>query len=239
MAELTGLVRRLLFWKRKSEGSSDTLLRALLESSAFTLADWRYVPAEETRSRIEWTFMYSYRGEGWPLHSNSAHNVGNDLRAAYHSAWTEAMVALGLTAEEMTPEERAILESRKDRAHQDARAFLESYFQSIWGGMRKEPPQPSMASVRARMETWINLRANAYNEALEILGKDAKLKWVLGPTEHCSTCLKMSGHVHRASTWARYARPQHPELACGGWRCQCELIPTTEPVTPGHPPGMP
>jgi hypothetical protein len=97
------------------------------------------------------------------------------------------------------------------------------------------------AAVEQRARLWCNRWLDAYNEGMQIGAKDGKLKWVMGPTEHCSTCLKLSNRVYRASTWARYdIHPQHPEnLECKGYQCQCFFVPTNEPLTPGRPPNVP
>ena len=68
---------------------------------------------------------------------------------------------------------------------------------------------------------------------------DQKFKWVLGPTEHCSTCAKLAGLVHRGSQWRNYVLPQNPpneQLECGGWNCRCSLEPTTERASRRYPP---
>jgi hypothetical protein len=46
--------------------------------------------------------------------------------------------------------------------------------------------------------------------------------WHVGNTEHCVDCLALDGVTLTASEWAGLGiRPQSPDLACGGWRCQC------------------
>jgi hypothetical protein len=63
---------------------------------------------------------------------------------------------------------------------------------------------------------------------------DGKFKWVLGPTEHCTTCAKLEGLVKRGSWWRDNVLPQNPpneKLECGGWRCQCNLEATDQRVS--------
>lgn len=87
---------------------------------------------------------------------------------------------------------------------------------------------------------WVNLWVNRYrdmkNMAKTMACKDAKLIWIYGDTQHCSTCLALHGKVKRASYWRERVQPQQPpnsKLECGGWRCQCTLQPTDKPLSKG------
>src|SRR3972149_10293166 len=62
-----------------------------------------------------------------------------------------------------------------------------------------------------RGQLWINLYNQASNQARQMACGDKKMKWVIGSTikVHCSTCLKLSNRVYRASIWKKYdIRPQ-------------------------------
>jgi len=94
-----------------------------------------------------------------------------------------------------------------------------------------------LEALISRADMW----ANRYNEAQNLgqitTGADLKYQWVLGNTEHCETCLRMSGKIKRGSTWsASPIQPQSSSLACGGYRCQCALVPTDLPMSPGRLP---
>lgn len=54
---------------------------------------------------------------------------------------------------------------------------------------------------------------------------ELRLVWRLGNTEeHCTDCATLDGQAMTVSEWrAAGIRPQHPDLACGGWRCDCRL----------------
>jgi len=95
--------------------------------------------------------------------------------------------------------------------------------------------------IFSRLDLWVNALEQTQSVAKERFGSDKKLKWELGATEkHCASCLKLNGHVHRASQWqAADVRPQSPSLECGGWRCDCSLEVTDEPCTPGPVPSIP
>ncbi len=55
---------------------------------------------------------------------------------------------------------------------------------------------------------------------------DKWYQWQLGATErHCTDCARFNGQIHRASDWrAAGIRPQSPDLECGGWNCDCQLV---------------
>jgi hypothetical protein len=61
--------------------------------------------------------------------------------------------------------------------------------------------------------------------------EDPRYIWRIGSTiEHCVDCLDMDGQSHTASEWeAAGIRPQSPDLACGGYNCDCSLVLTDEP----------
>lgn len=88
-----------------------------------------------------------------------------------------------------------------------------------------------------RAGMWANRYQEAFNLAKTISCADRKLKWNLGPTEHCEDCARLAGKVKRASIWRDAdIRPQMPRLACSGRWCQCSLDPTDEHGTPGRLP---
>ena len=90
-----------------------------------------------------------------------------------------------------------------------------------------------------KLDLWALRYADVAGRARITTGKDKKYKWVLGPTEHCTTCAKLANLVHRGSQWRNYVLPQNPpneQLECGGWRCQCALVETSERASRRYPP---
>ena len=95
-----------------------------------------------------------------------------------------------------------------------------------------------------RANTWINQYNSVKNAAAVSAAGDRKMMWVLGATEeHCTSCLKLNKKVKRATFWQkRGIRPQNApneSLECGGWKCDCDLVPTDEPLSRGPLPGLP
>ena len=78
----------------------------------------------------------------------------------------------------------------------------------------------------SRADMWANRYNDVVNQAI-IATKEQKLLWVYGDTDHCDTCLALNGIVAWASEWEESGvKPQGNMLQCGGWNCQCEIIPT-------------
>lgn len=89
-----------------------------------------------------------------------------------------------------------------------------------------------------RAELWANRYKDAKNKAKGMACSDKKLQWQIGPTEsHCRDCSKYNGRIYRGKTWGDI-RPQSPNLACHGFRCQCQLVPTSSRANSGKPPRM-
>jgi hypothetical protein len=71
---------------------------------------------------------------------------------------------------------------------------------------------------------------------------DQKGQWKYGDTTaHCPSCAAYAGRVYRNSVWTKWLEPldmmpRGKGLACGGWQCDCSIVKTSEPVTPGKPP---
>ena len=147
-------------------------------------------------------------------------------------AFTEGTEACGITKEEWTFEERMA----------QRRAMFEQYM--YVGSLGEFIQQNSKAtggswgSVENRVEVWVNKYNAVVNAARTMACKDQKLMWMLDQVrvskEHCSSCLKLSGKVKRASQWdASGWQCQGSMLDCGGWRCACALVPTDAPMSKG------
>ena len=95
-----------------------------------------------------------------------------------------------------------------------------------------EKPKPP--SIMARAILW-----GAAILGIQAVGQlfrddDPFWEWRVGPTEHCSDCLRLNGQVHRGSEWLSSGwSPQSPSLECHGYRCQCSLAPSYGPSSGG------
>jgi hypothetical protein len=85
-------------------------------------------------------------------------------------------------------------------------------------------------NVRSRAQLWGKSLMSFYNGGLLSAGADENYQWVIGATEeHCDTCLRLNGQVHRMSAWKRRGLlPRADKLDCKGFRCDCNLVKSTE-----------
>jgi len=161
------------------------------------------------------------------------------IRRGLTRAWHEGAASAGIEPDELTPEEKLTMENAIVQEWSHVHGF------AIWIEANSKARDVRLGVVLARAALWAGRYRDVVNLARTKASNDPKLKWQLGPTvEHCSTCeTKLDGKVKRASYWTRMGvRPQNPpndRLECKGWRCACELIPTTEPGSKGPLPRLP
>ena len=131
------------------------------------------------------------------------------------------------------PDEQAQEDFDEEREiHEDAIDGLATY---IYNGRYDEnedtgqTAEVGLALLLARMTLWANKGAGAYS--LGQLHNPAvdKYGWRLGNTaEHCSDCQRLDRQVHTKEAWRGSGfRPQGSNLECGGWHCDCKLLPST------------
>lgn len=151
--------------------------------------------------------------------------------------WYEGAKQCGIMPAELSPEERQALAIAIASEKNEVFGLLDDVEANSKanGGKR--------TALYQRLGPWVNRYRDVVNRAKLMACGDRKLKWVLGPTEHCSSCMKLSGKIKRTSTWNRLGvqpqAPPNPLLECGGWNCQCSLVPTNEPGSRGPLPRVP
>ena len=156
------------------------------------------------------------------------------IEGQFERAWNEGSRDVGVDPKDHTPEDDAVLQERIDQETD----FVLDYAEAI--EKAKEAGDP-VGPLQARVSLWANRYNEIVAEARIHFGADrVRLKWELGATEeHCSTCADLNGIVANAEDWE--ASGFHPQgapndaLECGGWRCDCSLEPTKEPLTSKQP----
>lgn len=151
----------------------------------------------------------------------------------FRRAWNEGARAVGYDPNDMTFEDDFELLKRVEREKEYILGFAGDIENARLNGTPVGP-------LQARVPMW----ANRYNEIVSYsqtyFAKLERFEWVLGPTEHCDSCLTLAGTVATGQQWldARGAGiyPQSRQLQCGGYRCQCELRQTSKPLTAGDIP---
>jgi hypothetical protein len=138
------------------------------------------------------------------------------------------LLASGKTIAQLTDEDRRII-SEQTEINLDAIPGL--YLAAVAFGGDEDTPTDEL--IDNRVVLWGTGLMAVYHLGLLYGGDDdTHIGYGLGPTDHCSTCLQLSGIVATRAQWAASGwRPQHPQLECGGWRCACFFFETDEPLT--------
>lgn len=89
--------------------------------------------------------------------------------------------------------------------------------------------------IAQRAAAWVeNSLGEIKQRGLLSVKANALFKWVWLPTaEHCKSCRRLNGQIHRLKDWMRYnLRPKSPQLQC--WvGCKCTLVPATNEKATG------
>jgi hypothetical protein len=155
-------------------------------------------------------------------------------------AWNAGARDVGFDPKEMTDTDKLELMFRIDQEAPHILDFAIAIEEARINGTPND-------ALLARVDLWANRFNEVTNDARVYFGAKMevppKLVWRLGRTEeHCSTCAELNGTVATAQEWQLSGiRPQaapNARLECGGWRCDCSLDPTDDPVTQGGIPSV-
>ena len=154
------------------------------------------------------------------------------IRNQMTRAWNEGAREVGVEPEEMTDTDRAELKAIIDSEYDHVIDLGEAIIAS-----RGETLAEFRQQFRNRVDLWVNRYEDAANRAKVYFGNRQRLVWTLGATEqHCETCARLSGIVAFAYEWEqsgiRPQSPPNPVLTCGGWQCDCSLLPTDKRRSP-------
>lgn len=153
--------------------------------------------------------------------------VNTLIKFGLTDAWNAGAASVGVLPSDMEPEDLQVIAG----IVAEEKTYVPGLFDYL--DTLANTPGASLQSALPRLEMWGNKWQAVYNQAVTYFGAKARLVWVLGPTEHCETCLKLAGIVAWAKEWeAADIRPQSRRLACGGYRCQCQLLPSTRRRSP-------
>lgn len=150
-------------------------------------------------------------------------------------AWFDGMKLWGIAPSEMTDEEknRLQLEINTQILYVGSLADAISENSKANGG--------SLSKLYIRLEMWVKQYGRIISLAGTMAAKNQKGQWKYGDTtNHCPSCSSYAGKVYRNSVWIKWLEPHDmmPRgrgLACKGYMCDCSIVKTSEPVTPGHP----
>lgn len=158
------------------------------------------------------------------------------VRLGLRDAWDQGAQEIGITPEDYTDDDikaRDAIVAEETSHIWDLVDYLESVARA--GG--------TLDQAQSRLDTWAMRYPDVVGRAKVIMGKDQKLEWVYGDTEHCTSCKRLNGIVKRASFWKKAGvlpkNPPNSKLRCKGFRCQCQLVPTDKPLRRGMLPRLP
>lgn len=162
--------------------------------------------------------------------------MASSITRHFTQAWEEGARKFGVTSGEMTDEEKIRLQLEINTEI--------SYIVPFAGAVEDESKANggALGPLFDRVELWVNNYGRIVSLAGSMAAADKKAQWKYGDTkDHCVDCSTYAGRVYRNSVWLKFlepfdAMPRGHGLACSGFNCDCDLIPTSEPVTPGRPP---
>lgn len=154
----------------------------------------------------------------------------------FTKAWHDGLKLWGLSPADMT-------QAEKDRLQLEINAqvmFVGGLSDAISDNSKANGGK--LAPLYDRLEMWVKQYGRIVTLAGTMAAADQKGMWKYGDTiDHCPSCQAYAGRVYRNSVWTKWLAPldmmpRGKGLACGGWQCDCSIVKTSEPVTPGKPP---
>lgn len=158
----------------------------------------------------------------------------NAIRDGFEDAWGTGALQCGIYSGEFTDAEMTALEIEINLEVSHLGGFADAIEAS------SKANDGALQPLLDRADLWAGAYNRIVSRANVMACADQKLRWVLGDTEHCSTCLGFADKVYRGSIWQKYLAPldmlpQGRGLECGGWNCKCSFEVTTDRATPGKP----
>ena len=155
-------------------------------------------------------------------------------------AWNEGAREAGVDPREMDDPDLVILQDKIENEREYILGLAGDIDQARADGLT---PAEFKQRFYSRVEMWANRYKETVNDAKLYFGSLEKYEWQLGATEqHCATCYRLNGVVATGEEWDESGlRPQNPpneRLECGGWKCDCSLVPTKKRRTSGGIPDV-
>jgi len=157
-------------------------------------------------------------------------NFNGYIDNQFSRAWREGARDAGVDPRDFTD---ADLDRLAERIEQE-QGFMLQLADDILAA--REEGKPPLESFKARASAYANRYTDMVNEArLYFTAAGDRLEWIVGPTEHCTTCAGLNGVVATSKEWEESGyRPQdYDSLECHGYNCKCQLVPTDKPRTRG------
>lgn len=190
-------------------------------------------PAVGYRSRVNGLVRALWRGDMNAF--EFVDNMNSAIDFWFRRAWYAEIALYGLKPDDMTDAEKNRLQDEIN----GQLVYLLPFMRAILDNSKANGG--ALLPLLQRAEMWVNRIAEIRMIAANMAQADQPAEWVVGPTEHCETCLFYEGKVYRRSIWEKYLGPldllpRGHGLDCKGYRCQCELANTDKPILSGRPP---
>lgn len=170
-------------------------------------------------------------------HMDFVIGMSNAIDRGFRQAWRAGAAECGIRPQDYSDAEIAELQRRIN----DQFPFITALATDFSDELRSSDGK--LLSLYGRLELWVARYEEIRNQAKVMACKNAPLEWVLGIAEHCKSCRKLEGKVKRASFWQESGilprRAGADYLECNGYKCQCSLVRTDKPITPGPLPRLP
>lgn len=128
------------------------------------------------------------------------------VRIGYNKAWNAGAAECGIMPDELSPEEQV----KRQSMITAQMGYINGFASAIEQNSKEKGGK--LGPLLNRGQLWSNRYRDVINTARAMACADRKLKWVLGATEHCKTCLRLAGKVKRGSQWAATIMPGDPRL---------------------------
>ena len=152
--------------------------------------------------------------------------VLGQISQAFETAWTD-------DGNELPPPE--YIRDASQEMVREQWSHIDDFYRAI---VDARVDQTGVDALLSRVQLWANQWNTAYNECRRLIAVENgdKLKWVMGITEHCRTCLALNGIVAYAREWdelgVKPGGTSNELLDCRGYNCQCGLEVTTKRRSP-------
>jgi hypothetical protein len=147
--------------------------------------------------------------------------MNGTIKFGLPGAWEQGAASVEVVPADFSPEDKAALNAiiTEEQSHvNDLLTFIDGLANNS---------SARLSDANPRLDMWIKRYNDVKNQALIRFGGKQRLQWKLGSAEHCETCLGLSNIIAWAQEWDKSGiKPKDKRLACHGYNCACELVPT-------------
>lgn len=162
----------------------------------------------------------------------NSHSSAVDLRRAHKALlkqfapmiYEEGMREGGI--DEIDDEDQAAMDEAVGDWLSSQVEFVNSFAKDVDAARANKDERPKVVD---RVALWVDSLRSLGDLGKAYALKNEKGTWIMGDTEHCDTCLKLSKmKSHRVSWFVErgYIPRQNGSdtLECGGWKCDCSIV---------------